>query len=107
MRVFVSLPMNGRTEAEIKDDIYRIVNKAMVGEPFTDAEFITAYTTIEPDEGVKHDRVWYLGRAIQMLSTCDAIIFSRDYHIANGCVIERRVAEMYFIPIYYETDDLI
>lgn len=105
MRVFVSLPMNGKAIAEINEDLDRIVNKVMNVEPFLDAEFVTAYTTIEPGEGVKHDRVWYLGRAIQILSICDAVIFSKDWVKANGCKMEKRIAETYNIPIYKETHE--
>ena len=105
MRVFVSQPMHGRDSKQIMMEFERIVN-TIGADKFPKATFVTTYHTKEkPDDNVKRDRVWYLGRAIQILSTCDAIIFSKNYDLALGCSCEKWVAEVYGIPIYYEPQD--
>lgn len=97
MKLFLSLPMHGRSNKEIESEIEQMKEDAK--NYFDNIEFVSAYTKepIEEAEG----RLWYLGRAIQMMEGCDAILLSRDYEDAKGCLVEKCVAEKYGLKVYY------
>lgn len=111
MKVFLSVPMKGLTDEEIADELDIVGQVAKAYFPHDDVEFVCNWT---PDmavlhEEVKNEAVFYLGEALQSLSTCDAIVspsavFMVDednntitYH---GCEIEYEVACTYHIPVY-------
>ena len=97
MKLFLSLPMYGRSNEEIESEIEQM--KEAAKNNFYNIEFVCAYTK-EPIEEAK-DRLWYLGRAIQMMEGCDAILLSRYYEKSKGCLVEKFVAEEYGIPVNY------
>lgn len=102
LRVFISVPMNGRTEEAIKADIEEA--KAAFNKFFgldfdgDQVEFVNTFIQNEAPDECRNDRIWYLGNSIKVLSTCDIILFARDWYRARGCEIEDHIASAYYIP---------
>jgi hypothetical protein len=92
MKVFISLPMGGRTQSEVMRDIDRL--KHSVSTYYPDAEFLHGFMA---EEGA--NPLEFLGEAIKILSQADAVVFSPGYYAARGCRIEHRCCEYYGIPV--------
>lgn len=111
-RVFLSLPMNGRTNEEIWQQIKNM--KYAYGKHYSEQgniadeiEFVHNMLT-EPEEelfdlidGVKTKPLLYLGSAITKMSQCDEVLFGAGWEWARGCRIEAKVAREYGITMYY------
>ena len=101
-KLFVSVPMRGRTEEEIKNnmDYMHKIAEAAFGE---DLEMINTYIDYEaPDSSNKS--VWYLGESLKKLATADCFIGVADGELVKtytGCFIEGAVAMEYGIPHYF------
>lgn len=97
MKVFISQPMRGKTDEQIRKERNKVVTKLKryYGD---DAEILD--TIFNLDEGA-HPLV-YLGKSIEVLSEADLIYFMEDWDIARGCVIEHEVACRYGIKRIFE-----
>ncbi len=87
-KVFISQPMQGKTDEEIK----RVRD--------TDIEFIK---TVYPDAEIidSLSGVYMLGQSIQLLARADVLFLSAGWDKARGCRIEHSVAVAYGIKCYY------
>ena len=98
MKVFISQPMSGKTDAEIKEEREHIIShlKSMYGE---DIEVIDSFF-----EGVPHDAkpLWFLGESIKKLSEADIAYFAKDWNKYRGCTIENLCAKSYGILRLYD-----
>ena len=94
-KLFVSVPMKGRKEEEIRKSIVKMhrIAEAIIGEPL---ELIDSYVEDNPPKDSK-EAVWFLSKSLEKLATADVFITIRDAYIWNGCFIERSVAERYDI----------
>lgn len=92
LKVFISQPMNGKTNEEIKEE--RAAIKEAVSRTFQneDIEAIDSFI-----ENAPHDAnpLWYLGESIKLMSTADIVVFSNDWREARGCRAEFYLATMY------------
>lgn len=95
-KLFISVPMKGRTEEQIKASVEKMhkIAEATVGEPL---EVIDSYIEVNPPKDSK-EAVWYLGESIKKLSQADYMISIPPYPMYHGCVIEDMVAHHYGIP---------
>lgn len=93
LQVFISQPMNGKTDKEIKEERSRIVSKIRktLIEPF---QVIDSFFEQAP-----HDEkpLWFLGKSLELLSTADLAYFSKGWENARGNIIEHACAEAYNI----------
>lgn len=97
-KLFVSIPMKGRTEEEIKASIQKMKKIAEIYEG-EELELIDSYIDEEPPE--KCNRcVWYLAESIKMLAEADVFIGIHECYDWNGCGVENAVAEKYDIKKY-------
>ena len=101
-KLFVSVPMRGRTEEEIKSNIEQMhkIAEASFGE---ELEVIDSYIEYKPPEN-SIKSVWCLGESIKKLSTADCFIGVADGNSVKnytGCFIEGAVAMEYGIPHYF------
>lgn len=98
LQVFISQPMSGKTNKEIKEERSRIVSKISetVTEPFQviDSFFESAPHNAKP--------LWFLGKSLELLSTADLAYFSKGWENARGCIIEHACAESYNITSFEE-----
>lgn len=102
-KLFISCPMRGRTEENIRKSMKKMHK---IAEIIFDQELevIPTYIEDEPPEN-NNTRVWYLGKSIQLLAQADYFIGCVEYSdFFTGCAIESDVARMYNIPRTYVDD---
>lgn len=104
-KLFVSVPMKGRTEEEIKASIQKMKKIAEVYEG-EELELIDSYVEGNPPKD-NHQSVWYLGKSLEKLSEADIFIGIEGDYDWNGCYIERQVACRYSIKSYRVPGDLV
>ena len=93
-KLFISLPIAGRDEKDILNDIQRISDKFK-----ENYDIIDSYHQEEDPNGVdRYSSVWYLGHSIMLMRTANLVVFSKNWPNARGCVIEHRICEYYDIP---------
>ena len=98
LQVFISQPMGGKTDKEIKEERSRIVSKISetLTEPF---QVIDSFFESAP-HGAKP--LWFLGKSLELLSTADLAYFSKGWENARGCRIEHDCAVTYLIETIIE-----
>ena len=97
-KLFVSVPMKGRTEEEIKASIQKMKKIAEIYEG-EELKLIDSYTKSTPPKDSKED-VWYLGENLKKLARADVFIGTDEAYNWNGCCIERDTAQRYGIKTY-------
>ncbi len=104
-KLFVSVPMKGRTDAEIKASIVKMKKIAEVYEE-EELELIDSY--IEDAPPTESNRsIWYLGKSIEKLATADVFIGVTDTTSWPGCGIESDVAALYNIKRYSIDNNIV
>lgn len=100
MKVMISQPMKGKSEEQIRNERERVIEKF-------NKLHIEVVDTIFTDEAPKdsNEAVHYLAKSIDAMKYIDAIYFMKDWQMARGCKVERKVAEEYGIKIL-DTDFL-
>jgi len=105
VKVFISLPMSGRTAEEINAEYEKI--KAVAKKVFVDdtVEFIDQR---RPDSDAPKDivdkghiSVWHMSLDIGLMAEADVVIFSKNYLNSKGCIIEEKVATDYGMHTIY------
>lgn len=95
MKVFISQPMKGKTNEEIKAERRRLIGKvrALYGDDIEiiDSFFENATAGARP--------LWFLGKSLELLSTADVAAFARGWRDARGCRIENICAIEYGIEV--------
>lgn len=97
-KLFVSVPMKGRTEEEIKASIQKMKKIAEIYEG-EELELIDSYIEDNPPKDSK-EAVWYLGEGLKKLAQADVFIGIDEAYDWNGCYIERDTAQRYGIKTY-------
>lgn len=95
-RLYISCPMKGRAEEEIRKSMEKMrkIAEIVFDEPL---EVIPSYVVDRPPEN-KKQAVWYLGKSIQLLAEADYFIGVSGSYAYNGCEIEKEIARRYDIP---------
>ena len=96
MKVFISQPMKGLTQAEILSKRGVVVDR--VHELFPEAEIIDSYCPDYADAGNVNAPLKYLARSIELLAEADMAVFCAGWQNARGCRIENECAVAYGIP---------
>lgn len=98
MKVFISQPMNGKSNEEIEAIREDIVNdfKEIYKEKviILDSFFKNAPHDAKP--------VWFLGKSLEIMSEADVVYFAKGWENARGCRIEHTVAKEYGLKIMEE-----
>lgn len=107
-KLFVSVPMKGRTEEEIKASIQKMKKIAEIYEG-EELELIDSYIENNPPKDSK-EAVWYLGESLKKLAQADVFMGICEIYDWNGCCIEMETAnkygiKAYTIPVRYVIDD--
>jgi hypothetical protein len=98
MKVFISQPMNGRSDEEIlkeRENIKQCLEKKFK-EPI---EVIDSFTK-SPDL-VKSGRIAMLGHSISLMHDADLVVFTPGWTSARGCRVAYTVAFEYGLKMYY------
>ena len=97
MKLFISQPMNGKTDEEILAERERLIEIAerTTGEKIDPLDtFFKDYTPTAPYQGVE-----FLGKSIMALAEADVAIFAPEWEQYRGCRIENRICLDYGIPV--------
>ena len=97
-KLFVSVPMKGRTEEEIRKTIDKMKKVAEIFEG-EELELIESYIEDNPPKD-NNQAIWFLGESLKKLAQADVFIGISDSWDWNGCQIERETAERYGIKSY-------
>lgn len=98
-KLFVSVPMRGRTEEAIKASMAKMkaIAEAYEGE---ELKLINSYIPGNAPENV-NQRIRYLGKSIEMMAEADVFIgVYNAYERYLGCDIEADVAHYYDVKSY-------
>lgn len=101
IKIFISQPMNGKTNEEIEDERNYIIGRLASHFSNERIEIIDSFFKDAP-----HDTrpLWYLGESIKLMSEADIVFFCDGWHVARGCLIEHDCALEYDIDIMCEED---
>lgn len=94
-KLFISCPMKGRTEENIKKSMEKMHKMAEIIFD-QELEVIPTYIEDNPPEN-NNQSVWYLGKSIQLLAEADFFIGIDYSNYFKGCEIENSVARSYGI----------
>lgn len=98
-KLFISVPMKGRTEENIRksiDKMHRIA-EAVFDEQL---EVIPSYIEDKPPKDSK-EAIWYLGESIKKIAQADYFIGINYNNFFKGCDVERHVACEYGLETYF------
>lgn len=107
-KLFISVPMAGRSDEDIKNHIESIKKAANRYFVKTKVEFVdNLENDFDPDRCVdlKQPRIGYLAEAIKKLAYCDGVIFGDGFELSSGCCCEYYIAGEYGLELYYEDQD--
>ena len=99
-KLFISQPMKGKTNEEIRKEREDAVfcAKELMGD---EIEVIDSFF-----ENAPHDArpLWFLGKSLELLSAADCAYFAEGWNDYRGCRIEHEIAKAYGVEIIYEED---
>lgn len=95
--VFISQPMNGKTDQEILTEREGAI--ALIKANHPDYEVIDTF--FNDDLSENHPGLQYLAKSIEMLDQAVEAYFLKGWRDARGCRIEHECAKAYGIPINY------
>lgn len=97
-RVFISQPMKGLSDKQIKEERQNIIDSIIV-EYGKDVEIIDSYFEGAPADAKP---LWFLGKSLELLSTADMAFFANGWELARGCKMEHTAAVEYGITIIHD-----
>lgn len=109
MTAMISQPMNKISE----DEIVRVKSKAITTLESMGYSVINTYWKDDyygMEEGilkkneVKNVPLYFVARALNAMSRCDAIYFCQGWETARGCKVEHQAAIEYGLKCIYEED---
>ena len=92
-RLFVSLPMKGKTDDEIKKGIREAYEKVQTLYPYEEIELMD--TLVNPVCDPKAFPVFCLAESLKLMTQANIIYFAPGWKEARGCKVEQQVATMY------------
>lgn len=100
-KVFLSVPMKGRTKEQIEQSINKIKEITQAFCKGEDIEFINTIVQDRPpyETDESHTAIWYLGKSLELLSECDLLVTLDCHYEFNGCDVECQVARRYGIEV--------
>lgn len=93
-KVMISQPMKGKTKEQINAERESVV-KELLEKGYETIDTVFA----ESPEEAQNKPVWYFSKAIEAMSTVDAMYFMEGWEEARGCKLEHQIAEAYGIEI--------
>lgn len=101
MKIFISQPMRGKTDAEILAERERAI-KAAKAKWGDDAEALESFFRGAPTEAKP---LWFLGESLKVMADTDAVIVCKGWSDARGCKVEIAAAEAYKLPVFFLIGD--
>lgn len=97
-KLFISQPMNGKTNEEI----LAVRKKAIESAERELGEKVEVIDSFFQDAPVEAKPLWFLGKSLELLSTADVVYFAKGWEEARGCRIENTCAIEYGIELVIE-----
>lgn len=107
MRVFLSLPMNGKDNEWIRNEKEKMIRNfdAMCGDGVKNTYVDTIDMTMPADIFLENigegdeivNRIWFLSESLKIMSKCDVVLFHPEASHAKGCCVEYFTATKYGI----------
>ena len=94
MRVMISQPMAGLTAEEIRKNRAEAVERLKA----EGHEVVDSILTDEPPAD-SNAALHCLGQSLQIMATCDAVLFLEGWEKARGCRMERAACEAYGVKV--------
>lgn len=111
IKVFISIPMSGRTEEEVDNEYNHIAdhikylfneNKVVICDQRRPDDSVPSHISNNKEKyDMKDSSIWHLSKDIEIFSSVDIVVFAKNYEKARGCRIEEMVAKEYGIERYY------
>lgn len=95
--LFVSLPMRGRDEIDIRNEMEDLCELAEE-EYGVEFDLMDTYEHGNPPDDILHGNMWYLAKSIEMLTQANFVIFAPGWKNASGCIVEHMICALYDIP---------
>ncbi len=91
-KLFISQPMNGKSDEEIKEERKKAISEAeeLIGEK------VEVIDRLAPAEARP---LWFLGKSLELLSAADIVYFAKDWDKYRGCRIENTCAKEYGLQV--------
>ena len=102
-KIFISQPMNGKTNEEIKNKRDSIIDRLST-QFARENECVEIIDSFFKDKPYEASPLWYLGESIKLMSEADVVFFCNGWQTARGCQIEHDCALEYGIDTMYEED---
>ena len=102
-KIFISQPMNGKTNEEIKNKRDSIIDRLST-QFARENECVEIIDSFFKDKPYEASPLWYLGESIKLMSEADVVLFCNGWQTARGCQIEHDCALEYGIDTMYEED---
>lgn len=100
MKVFISQPMAGLTDAQILKRRNEIIAKTQEWFKDQEIEFIDSFTKSEEIAG--RGRIAMLGDSIALMRDATICVFAKGWQKSPGCKVEHEVCVQYTIQRLYE-----
>lgn len=98
MKVFISQPMNGRSDEDILKEREQIAFE--YEETYgVDIEVIDSF--LKRPSVISKGRIAMLGDSISLMADADLVIFAPGFSKARGCIVEEEVAKQYGLNRMY------
>ena len=103
MRIFISTPINGRTEPTFWEKRKAASRRAKMlsayfKSEYPDAEIVTPFDVVPL--GTEIDENEATGKCIAALLACDTVVLDRGWTASKGCNLEYRTAKIYGKQIF-------
>lgn len=89
MKIFISMPMNGKSDKQVRREF--VSHKTKLLKEYPEAEIINSII----DGFETSDPLKYLVKSLEMLSDADIVFFAKGWSEARGCKVEYHVSEAY------------
>lgn len=93
MRVFISQPMNGKSDRMIREERQPVVEACEKN----GLEVIDSVFDMGPGSAIK-----YLAKSIELIDDADRVVMMKGWERSRGCRIEHEVAVAYGREVVYE-----
>lgn len=106
VKVFISIPMRGKSDKEIIEAIEAAKVNAKKKVPLNyeghvELVFIDSFLRDHESENIKNKALACLGKSLELMAHADIVCFARGWKEARGCLIEHECAYQYGIHSVY------
>lgn len=96
LKVFISQPMRDKTDEEILEERNKIKELLIQKYKNDHLEFLDSFfPNLKIPKDVKSKKIYYLSKAVEMLSKADILFLAKGWFNYNGCRFEQEIFRTY------------